>query len=141
LIRQVQLTKEVKIKEINQQCDALFLKIGTYEEKCIRKYKEIHESKQKADELIKSVNETIQQQNTYLRQLNIDEKKTIELSEKISELKVEVKKEKFHFNESIFSNLTMKFEVNKTSIDDECLGKLTHHIQDLNVIYFLFSLN
>ena len=31
---QVQLVKEEKIEEINKDCDALFLKIDTYEEKC-----------------------------------------------------------------------------------------------------------
>ena len=55
LRRQVQLAKEEKIEEINQQCDALFLKIDNYEEKCKQKYKEISEAKKKANELIKSV--------------------------------------------------------------------------------------
>jgi len=31
---QVQLVREEKIEEINKDCDALFLKIDTYEEKC-----------------------------------------------------------------------------------------------------------
>ena len=54
---QVQLAKEEKIEEINKHCDALFFKIDTYEDKCISKYKEMNEQKQKANELIKSVNE------------------------------------------------------------------------------------
>ena len=44
LRRQVQLAKEEKIEEINQQCDALFLKIDAYGEKCKSKYKEMNES-------------------------------------------------------------------------------------------------
>ena len=55
LRRQVQLAKEQKIEEINKHCDALLLKIDTYEQKCLRKYKEMDESKKQANELIKSV--------------------------------------------------------------------------------------
>jgi hypothetical protein len=38
----------------------------------------MNDAKKKANELIKSVNESIQQQNAYLRQLTIDGKKTME---------------------------------------------------------------
>jgi hypothetical protein len=61
LKRQVQLAKEQKIEEINQQCDALFLKIDVYEGKCKNKYKNKNQSKQQADELIKLVKQSIQQ--------------------------------------------------------------------------------
>jgi hypothetical protein len=57
LRRQVQLTEEEKIEEINKHCDALILKIDAYEERCKSKYKEMNQQKQKANELIKSVNE------------------------------------------------------------------------------------
>jgi hypothetical protein len=61
LRRQVQLAKEEKIEEINKHCDALILKLDAYEERCKSKYKEMNESKKKANELIKFVNELIQQ--------------------------------------------------------------------------------
>ncbi len=53
------MTKERKIEEINQQCDLLFLKINTFEEKCKYNYKEMNDSNKKANEPIKSVNESI----------------------------------------------------------------------------------
>ena len=59
LRRQVQLAKEEKIKEIDQQCDELFEKITRYEEKCKSKYREMNEPKQRATELIKQVNDSL----------------------------------------------------------------------------------
>jgi hypothetical protein len=45
LRRQVQLTEEEKIEEINKHCDALILKIDAYEERCKSKYKEMNKQK------------------------------------------------------------------------------------------------
>ena len=50
----------------------------------------MNESKQKANELIKSVNDAIKQQNAYLRQLKIDDKETSEHNQKINELKTQI---------------------------------------------------
>jgi len=50
----------MKTQEINQQYDPLFLKIDTYEEKCKNKNNEKNESKQKTQELIKLVSDSIQ---------------------------------------------------------------------------------
>jgi len=63
LRKQVQLAKEKKTEEINQQCDALFLKIDTYKEKCPKKYEEMNEPKLKVKVLIKLVNDSIIHQN------------------------------------------------------------------------------
>ena len=126
LRRQVQLAKEQKIEEINKHCDALLLKIDTYEQKCLNKYKEINESKKKAAELIKSVNETIQKQNAYLRQLKIDFKNIIAGNEKIDELRAQIEKERQRLNKTMFNNHIMKFEANKTTINEEFLGKLNY---------------
>ena len=126
LRRQVQLAKEQKIEEINKHCDALLLKIDTYEQKCLRKYKEINESKKKATELIESANDTIQKQNAYLRQLKIDVKDIIASNEKIDELRAQIEKERKSMNKTMFNNHIMKFEANKTTINEEFLGKLNY---------------
>jgi len=125
LRRKVQLAKEEKMEEINQLCDSLFLKIETYEKTCISKYKEMNELiKQKANELIKSVNESIQQQNAYLRQLKIDDNETSECNQKMDELKEQIEKERKNIKKSMFDNQIMKFEVNVTQLNEEILGKL-----------------
>jgi len=125
LRRQVQLVKEEKIEKINKHCDALFLKIDTYEEKCKNKYKEMNESKKKANELIKTVDESIQQQNAYLRQLKIDEKETMECNQKMEELIEKIENERKNIKKSMFGYQAMKFNANSSSIDEEFLGNLT----------------
>jgi len=124
LRRQVQLAKEEKIEEINKHYDTLILKIDNYEEKCKSKYKEMNYSKQKGKELIKLVNESIQQQNAYLRKLKIDDKVTIKYNQKMDEMKIQIEKERKNIKKSMFGNQIMKFEANKTKIDEEILGKL-----------------
>jgi hypothetical protein len=134
LRRQVQLAKEEKIEEINQQCDLLFIKIDTYEKTCISKYKEMNDAKKKANELIKSVNESIQQQNAYLRQLKIDDNETSECNQKMDELKEKIEKERKNIKKSMFDNQIMKFEVNVTQLNEEILGKLILRKFDFTVI-------
>ena len=135
LRRQVQLAKEEKIEEINQQCDALFLKIDAYEEKCKSKYKEMNESvKQKANKLIKSVNESIKKQNEYLKQLMIDENEAIKCNQKMDELKAKIEEERKNIKKSMFDNQIMKFETNTATIGEEFLGKLMQHTFDFTVI-------
>ena len=68
LRKKIQLAKEEKIQELENHCDTLFFKIYMYEQKCKSKYKETNESNQKAKELIKLVNDYIQQKNAYLSQ-------------------------------------------------------------------------
>jgi len=134
LRRKVQMAKEEKIEELNQQCDLLFLKITAYEEKCIRNYKEMNDSKKKTNELIKSVNESIQQQNAYLRQLKIDDNETSECNNKMEELKNQLEKERKKFKKSICDNQIMKFEVNIHPLNEEVLGKLFLRIFNFTVI-------
>jgi len=144
LRRKVQLAKEEKIEEINKLCDSLFLKIETYEEKCKCNYKEMNELiKQKANELIKSVNESIQQQNAYLRQLAIDDKNTMECNQKMDELKKQIEKERKNIKKSMFGNQIMKFEANITLLNEEILGTLYDHTLDFTVIIseYFFTLN
>ena len=44
--------------EIDMLCDSLFQKIDEFEENCNRKCKEMSEAKQKAKDLIESVNDS-----------------------------------------------------------------------------------
>jgi hypothetical protein len=137
LRRQVQLAKEEKIQEINKHCDALFVKIDIFEEKCISKYNEMNEPKQKANELINLVNDSIQQQNMYMRQLNIDDKDTMARNEKMSELKEKIETERKNIKKSMFENQIMRFEANKTLLEKDFLGKLILGKFDLDVISFI----
>ncbi len=139
LRRQVQLAKEEKIEEINKHCDKLFLKIETYEKKRKCNYKEMNDSndsKKKVNELIKSVNESIQQQNVYLRQLKIDEKKTMECNQIMNELKAKIENERRSFKKSMFANQIMKFIANTTPTEEEILGKIIYQKFDFTVIFF-----
>ena len=95
-------------------------------------------------ELINLVNDSIQQQNKYLRQLKIDDKETMECNEKISELKEQIQKERKNLNKSIFDNQSIKFEANTHSIDEHFLGKLIINSSDFTVVFksiFLILLN
>jgi hypothetical protein len=121
----------------------LLLRIDDYAEKCNSKYKEMNEAKHKSKELIKLVNESIKQQNSYLRQLKINEVETLRLNEKMSELKTLIGKERIFIKKSIFGNEIMKFEANLIPIDEQFLGKIIHRKSDFTVIiliYFSFSL-
>jgi len=143
LKRQIQLAKEERIQKINQLFDSLLLRIDDYAEKCNSKYKEMNEAKHKSKELIKLVNESIKQQNSYLRQLKINEVETLRLNEKMSELKTLIGKERIFIKKSIFGNEIMKFEANLIPIDEQFLGKIIHRKSDFTVIiliYFSFSL-
>ena len=138
LRRQVQLAKEEKIQEINQHCDVILQKIENYEEECINKYKELNESKHQANQLIKLVNDAIQQQNTYLMQLKIDDKETLACNEKMNKLKLKIENERKNIKKSMFGDQIMRFEANTSSIDKELIGKLIHHTTDFSVIIFSF---
>ncbi len=124
LRRQVQLTKEEKMQEIDEHCDALFKKIATYEEMCIREYKQINESKQRVNEFIKSIQHAIQIQYEYLMQLRIDDKETIICNQKMQELKTQIESERKIIRKSIFHNKMMNFDANKSLIDEKLLGTL-----------------
>ena len=124
LRRQVELTKEEKIEEINLHCDALFKKISTYQEKCLKKYKEMSQSKQLTNELIKLVNDSIQKQNVYLNQLTIDDKETMACNQKMNDLKIQIGNRRKNIKKTIFENQIMKFQRNTASIDEEFLGNL-----------------
>ena len=138
LRRQVQLAKEEKIEAINQNCDALLLKIDANEQKCLCKYKEMDESKKKANELIKSVNKTIQIQNAYLRQLKIDDKDIIASNQKIDELRTQIEKERKNMKKVMFDNQTMKFEANKATINEPFLGRLIYQNIELSVTIYIY---
>jgi len=144
LKRQVQLAKEERIEEINKHCDALFIKINIYEKTCKSRFKEKRDQKQKAYDLIKSVNDSIQQQREYLRQLMIDDNETIECNQKMDELKKQIEKERKNVKKSILGNQIIKFEANKTDIHEEILGKLINLKFDFTVstlIFFNFKSN
>ena len=134
LRRQVQLAKEEKIQELENHCDALFKKIDSYEEICKIKYKEMNEAKQKTNELIKIVNDSIRQQNAYLSQLTIDDYEVMVKTQKVNELRVKIEKEIKNIEKSIFGNHVMKFEAKKTMTDEELIGKLITSRLDLTVI-------
>ena len=135
-------------EEINQLCDALFLKIDTYEEICKSKYKDINESKQKVNELIKSANDSIQQQKAYLRQLTINDNEVMACNQKMDELKKQIEKERKNLKKNILNNQIMKFVANKTKTVEEFLGTLKQQTFEFTVIfkvyfiyfYFLFNL-
>ena len=140
LRRQVQLAREEKIEEINQKCDALFIKIDSHEEYCKSKYKESKKSKLKANELIELVNESIQKQHAYLRQLTIDDKDTIAFNKNMDELKVRIEIERKNLKKTMFGNQIMKFKANKSSISEEFIGNLIQDAMDFSVIFFSIKL-
>jgi hypothetical protein len=140
LRKQVQSAKENRINEINKHCEGLLKKIDLFEEKRIRKYKEMNLLKQQDDEFIKLVNESIQQQKDYLMQLKINDKETIACNEKIEELKTKIEKERKNIKKSVFDNQFLKFEANTTSIDEALLGKLIQDTFDFDVISLILKL-
>jgi hypothetical protein len=140
LRRQVQLAKEEKIEEINKYCDALIVKIDTYEEECKSKYKQMNEQKEKANDLINLVNKSINQQNAYLRQLAIDDKEVFECNQKMNQLKTQIENERKSIKKSMLSNQTMKFEANKTKISEKILGELILLKFEFTVIIYFFKL-
>ena len=131
---QIKLAKEEKIKEINQHSDALLQKVDTFEEKCIRKYKEMNVSTQQINELIDLVKDAIHQQNTYLMQLIIDDKDTMAYNVKMNELKSIIKTERKNIKKLMYDNQMMKFEVSTSPIDQDRLGRLIHIEPDSSVI-------
>jgi len=139
LRRQIKLAREERIKEINHQCDVLLHKIDTFEEKCIRKYREMNVSTQQVNELIDLVNSAIQQQNSYLMQLMIDDKDTMAYNVKMNELKSIIKTERKNIKKLMYDNQIMKFEVNSSSIDENLLGKLIHITPDFSVTIKFYS--
>ena len=90
--------------------------------------------KQKANKLIKSVNESIKKQNEYLKQLMIDENEAIKCNQKMDELKAKIEEERKNIKKSMFDNQIMKFETNTATIGEEFLGKLMQHTFDFTVI-------
>ena len=141
LRKQVQLAKENKIAEINKHYEGLLKKIDTFEEKLVRKYKEMNISKQQDNEFVRLVNESIQQQKDYLMQLKINDKETKACNEKIDDLKTKIEKERKNIKKTIFNNQYMKFEANTTSLDEASLGKLIQDTFDFDVIKFIISLS
>jgi hypothetical protein len=80
------------------------------------------------------VNESIQQQNAYLRQLKIDDNETSECNQKMDELKEKIEEERKNIKKSMFDNQIMKFQVNVTQLNEEILGKLILRNFDFTVI-------
>ena len=109
-------------------------KIDTYEEKRKSKYNEASQSKDKSNELVELVNDSIKKQDAYLRKLKIDDKETMACNEKMSELKTKIEIERKNIKKLMLDDQIMKFETNMETIVEEFLGKLIDTTSDLAVI-------
>ena len=94
LERQVQLIKEKRIEEIEQQTNRFFQKIENFEQKRIRKFHQMQEPLQRADDLINEVNSFIQHKKDYLKQLILNDKETMNSNEKLKEIREKLDKER-----------------------------------------------
>jgi hypothetical protein len=86
------------------------------------------------------VNELIQQQSAYLRQLKIDDNETMECNQKMNELINQIEEERKNIKKSIIGNQIMKFEANKTKIDKEILGTLILSKYDFTVVILIIDI-
>jgi hypothetical protein len=133
---QVNLAKEKKTNEISQHSEILIKKIDIFEEECLKRYSEMNDPKQQAKELIKLANESIQQQNAYLKQLTIDDKYTISCYEQINDLNEIIVRERQNLIKSMFDNQIIKFHTNTTMIEEGVLGTLITNVLDHSVFNF-----
>ena len=119
LKRRVQLSKEKRIEEISVHTETLLQIIDNYERECIYNYCKLR--KDKANILINQTNSTVKRQRDYLKKLQIDDRVTVSLNEKLNELKSLIEKERKSIQIATFSDEPLKFETNRSTIDKELL--------------------
>ena len=145
LERQVQLAKEKRIEEIEKQTDILFKQISDSQESCIQKYNEIKLDQYIFDidrySLINETNKLIQNNKTYLQQLTLNDKETINSNEKLKEMKEILENEREQFKNKMFSSQLIEFEANNSTIDENLIGRLIETTFSTVIylpIFFLF---
>lgn len=136
LRRQVVLTKDEKIHEIEKHTNGMIERINAYEQDCIQKYSKIKQSRQQADKLVNKINSLVRQQKNYLDQLKIDDREMKASREMLHILKGKIEEKRISESHLMFNNQTMEFEANMSPIDEEFIGILRH--EDIAfTVYFL----
>ncbi len=126
LRKQVHLTKQKRILEIEKHSENMIEQIDLYEQNCIRRYSRTKQSKQQVDKLVNKINSLIQQQKCFLNQMEIDDQQMISSVKMLNELKRKIEEKRKNEANSMFDNQVIKFEVNNALIDKELIGVLKH---------------
>lgn len=88
------------------------------------RYCELNETKQEAIELITQANNLVEEQKSYLNHLQFNDKDIAATNERVNEFITKLELEREDLKLKLFANRILKFEINKTPMNENLLGNL-----------------
>lgn len=119
--RLIQLSYEEKCQEMKTLYEQLVQRVDDYEMKCNQNLKAFHAQQQTRD-LVNQVNSFVDDNTVYLNRTRIDEKDVCDSIKKIKELKANIEKERLAIKTTVFSEKLMKFEAEKSQMNEAIIG-------------------
>jgi len=126
-IRQIQLSTENKIEQMNKLSDELIKFVREYEKKCVESYlKKKNSLKEELNKIISEANIFINEKQAYLHKLKINDEE-IKVFNKISdELHTALNEKSKKLKSSIFDNKLIKFLSNVQNINQFEIGNFNY---------------
>jgi WD40 repeat protein len=138
LKRQVLVTTEEKIKNLQELSESLVEIINDYENTCIQRYNSSRTTKfkKKMEKILKGANKFIQDRTEYLNQLEINENEVNISIELAKEYKEFLDKQKMNIEGLIFDNKLLEFKINLSRLEETSIGFISSKQFEISALNF-----
>ncbi len=126
-IRQIQLSTENKIEQINKLSDELIEFVKDYERKCVESYlKKKNPMKEELNKIMSETNIFINEKQAYLHKLKINDEEIKVFNKESEELETALNEKSVKLKQLIFDNKLIKFISNTNDINKFELGNFNY---------------
>jgi WD40 repeat protein len=122
LRRDVMITTEEKIKDINELSVSLIKIINDYENECLQKFSKTKKYKESLQVMISNANKFVEERKEYLKQLEISEGEILLSNELAKEYRFYLDGQKKIIESLIFDNKIMEFKANLSKLSEMSIG-------------------
>ena len=122
LRRDVMITTEEKIKDINELSVSLIKIINDYESECLQKFGKTKKYKESLQKMIGNAEKFVNESKEYLTQLEISEGEILLSNELAKEYRFYLDRQKSFIENLIFDNKVLEFKANLSKLSEFSLG-------------------